>query len=208
MRNLVIKGLCLCTLMACMSFFGKKGIDKFYDDKNKFYETYRDVLKKGDFEYAHEKLKELYQGYKTYGLGEHLSDEYYVVCTEIYKEEFKQIILSDDPGMTRKLAFLISEIPDECNLEEGDKEQKYPIDYAKKSIKVTNDICDYVVSMAITLGNQELALAALKWYKKDLIDKSLDTSTTTTIYRLVTFQYKSRDAAKKKIDEAIANGML
>ena len=204
MRNLVIKGLCLCTLMACMSFFRKTGHEKFYDDKNKFYETYRDVLKKGDFEYAHEKLKELYQGYKTYELYGHLSDEYYVVCTEIYKEEFKQIILSDDPGMTRKLAFLISEITDECNFEEGDEEYYYDFDYPKKSIKVTNDICDYVVSMAITLGNQELALAALKWYKKDLIDKSASNPS----FRLVTFRYKSRDAAKKKIDEAIANGML
>ena len=212
MRNLVIKGLCLCTLMACMSFFGKKEtvketeketVKKINFNDYEFYQTYQDIIKIGDFEYAHEKLNEIYLYYNT---SLSMPDEYFIVSTEIYKAEFKQIILSDDPGMTKKLAFLISNIPTECDYEDGEETDGYSdIERAKKFIKVNNDICDYVVSMAITLGNQDLALAALKWYKKDLIYKQSDSS---SYYYVVNFRYKSRDAAKKKIDEAIADGML
>lgn len=186
-------------------------------------DCYQELIRDGFLEYAHQELKKVHQeimgesGSGIYCNAFRKEDmyKYYFAIAEVYSAEFKQIIASDDPNVIRKLALFISDVTVDGSYEAGVikaggyYEESGGLERQKCSIIAINKICSNTVSYAIAVGNRTLAETALMWFQQDLDYTRRDNKTEWDRYDYtITCSYKSRDNAKKRIEEAIASGLL
>ena len=139
-----------------------------------------------------------------------ISKKYFAAIDYVYSNEISSILTNGDDQAADKIVFLLSEIPIDGECKEGERwitddimivgvnERRF------KNIEAYNDVCieinklcDKALTLAINRKNKEFAQNLIELYKHD-IDTDGD-------YR-VKFVYKTRDAARQKLEDAIKEG--
>ncbi len=176
---------------------------------------YKKAVKDGNFEAAHNILEKMHDDYVE-ALGKAYAEDmwererpelanfrvvrqkYYAAIDYIYSHEITSILTNGDEQAADKIVFLLSEIPldgDKDGYYDGDSD--YPesqggIAYTNVCIAI-NKLCDKALTLAINRQNKEFAQNIIELYKPDFSRSD---------------NYKSRDAAKQKLEEAIKDGRL
>lgn len=176
---------------------------------------YKKAVKDGNFEAAHNILEKMHDDYVE-ALGKASAEDmwererpelanfrvvrqkYYAAIDYIYSHEITSILTNGDEQAADKIVFLLSEIPldgdDSGYYSEIDlPDYQSRIAYANVCIAI-NKLCDKALTLAINRQNKEFAQNIIELYKPD------DSSGSNN--------YKSRDAAKQKLEEAIKDGRL
>lgn len=197
-----------------MSFVNCNGNKLGILDTISFDGDYKKAVKEGDFETAHNILEKMHDDYVE-ALGkasadverEHeianianfkvVSKKYYAAIDYIYSHEITSILTNGDEQAADKIVFLLSEIPldgDDSGYygEIDSPDYQSRIAYANVCIAI-NKLCDKALTLAINRQNKEFAQNIIELYKPDSSGSD---------------NYKSRDAAKQKLEEAIKDGRL
>ena len=187
-------------------------------DSNSDEGNYKKAVKKGDFETAHNILDSIHDDYVE-ALGKACADvleggleirefkiirkKYYAAIDYIYSHEITSILTSGDDQAADKVVFLLSEIPLDGNVDGSyapfDSDYHYEqeeVAYKNICIEI-NKLCDKALTLAINRHNKEFAKNIIEHYKSEyeyLSDKSKN--------------FRARDEAKKKYEEAIKDGRL
>ena len=186
---------------------------KGFLDSNSDEGDYKKAVKEGDFETAHNILESIHDDYVE-ALGKACADvedlqeikkfkiirkKYYAAIDYIYSHEITSILTSGDDQAADKVVFLLSEIPLDGNVDgswayfDSDRPE-YQEEVAYKNICIEiNKLCDKALTLAINRHNKEFAQNIIELYKPDFSRSD---------------NYKSRDAAKQKLEEAIKDGRL
>ena len=197
-----------------LSFANCNGNKQEFLDTIKHGGNYKKAVKEGDFETAHGILESMHDELVE-ALGEAsaekmfredsgrtkfkvISKKYYAAIDYIYSHEITSILTNGDEQAADKIVFLLSEIPldgDKDGYYDGDSD--YPesqggIAYTNVCIAI-NKLCDKALTLAINRQNKEFAQNIIELYKPDFSRSD---------------NYKSRDAAKQKLEEAIKDGRL
>ena len=186
-------------------------------DSNSDEGDYKKAVKEGDFETAHNILDSIHDDYVE-ALGKACADmkesqeikkfkiirkKYYAAIDYIYSHEITSILTSEDDQAADKVVFLLSEIPLDGNVDGSyaplDSDSPYnQEDVAYKNMCIViNKLCDKALTLAINRHNKEFAKNIIEHYKSEyeyLSDKSKN--------------FRARDEAKKKYEEAIKDGRL
>ena len=185
---------------------------------------YKKAVKEGDFETAHDIIEKIHDEYVE-TLGKALSEEnkeidnslkiiskkYFAAIDYVYSNEITAILTNEDDQAANKIVFLLSEIPIDGECKDGeiwimsDAIEVIGIDERRfKNIGAYNDVCieinklcDKALTLAINRKNKEFAQNLIELYKHD-IDTDIDDH--------VKFVYKTRDAARQKLEDAIKEG--
>ena len=173
-------------------------------------------IKMEDFEYNHQKLNRDYES--LVGEDSYLSDveEFYAELEVAYKEEIAYYIEEYGENATDKVIFLVNTIPVIGEYNVGRVKGYYytvnPCEEktkkAKSAHRTINNICDYVLNLAIPFQFEKIIKSILLCYKPDINEIKYDLPDPrpnggTSYYDYhVTIKYTSRDAAKKRVQES------
>ena len=187
-------------------------------DSNSDEGDYKKAVKKGDFETAHNILDSIHDDYVE-ALGKAcagveggleikkfkiIRKKYYAAIDYIYSHEITSILTSGDDQAADKVVFLLSEIPLDGNVDGSwapfDSDSPYnQEDVAYKNMCIViNKLCDKALTLAINRHNKEFAKNIIEHYKSEHEFFSDEESKN----------FKARDKAKKKYEEAIKDGRL
>ena len=195
---------------------------------------YRSACEELDFGKAHEILDKLRDVYVNEGLRKASYQAYVDADIYIFREEVTYLMGLDDPNADKRILKLITETPlDGRKMDEGycsfyDVIEEFGgslVWLYSYCIKRNNQKCDIVMDLSIINGNKTLAKKVLSYYKDNMHIERGDefdwdsNLTKTGIYngKKVTFNgdnayiwYDSadKDAAQKKYNEAVKNGMF
>ena len=175
---------------------------------------YKKAVKDGNFEAAHNILESLHDDYVE-ALGKAcagveggleikkfkiIRKKYYAAIDYIYSHEITSILTSGDDQAADKVVFLLSEIPLDGNVEgnyapwdSDDPGSQEEVAYKNICI-VINKLCDKALTLAINRHNKEFAKNIIEHYKSE--------------HEFFSKNFKARDKAKKKYEEAIKDGRL
>ena len=152
----------------------------------------------------------------------------------IFREEVAFLMGLDSPDAETKIFKLLLDTPlDGTKLPEGKCEEYAATEgeylyYNQKGEKVWlyhycierfNQKCDIIVDLSILLGKQQLAAKALSYYKEDMVIEHADVFHTVKVKTkngtveikdsgYIWYDTRSKDAAQKKYDEAVKNGVF
>ena len=187
-------------------------------DSNSDEGDYKKAVKKGDFETAHNILDSIHDDYVE-ALGKACADmkesqeikkfkiirkKYYAAIDYIYSHEITSILTSGDDQAADKVVFLLSEIPLDGNVDGSwapfDSDSPYnQEDVAYKNMCIViNKLCDKALTLAINRHNKEFAKNIIEYYKSEYEFYGEEESKN----------FRARDEAKKKFEEAIKDGRL
>ena len=173
-------------------------------------------IKMEDFKYNHLNLNHEYASLAgEYTLLSRV-EEFYAKLEVAYKEEIAYYIEEYGENATDKVIFLVNTIPviGEYNVGrvKGDYSTVYPCEKktqkAKSAHRTINNICDYVLNLAIPFQYEKLIKSILLCYKPDINEIKYDLPDPKpngghAYYDYhVTIKYTSRDAAKKRVQES------
>ena len=187
-------------------------------DSNSDEGDYKKAVKEGDFETAHNILDSIHDDYVE-ALGKACADmedgqeikkfkiirkKYYAAIDYIYSHEITSILTSEDDQAADKVVFLLSEIPLDGNVRwsYAVPDSEYP--YKKEEVAykniciVINKLCDKALTLAINRHNKEFAKNIIDHYKSEYEFYGEEESKN----------FRARDEAKKKFEEAIKDGRL
>ena len=177
---------------------------------------YKKAVKEGDFETAHNILDSIHDDYVE-ALGKACADvedgqeikkfkiirkKYYAAIDYIYSHEITSILTSGDDQAADKVVFLLSEIPLDGNVDGSYApfDSDWPDDQeevAYKNICIEiNKLCDKALTLAINRHNKEFAKNIIEHYKSEYEGEEESKN------------FRARDEAKKKYEEAIKDGRL
>ena len=187
-------------------------------DSNSDEGDYKKAVKKGDFETAHNILDSIHDDYVE-ALGKAcagveggleikkfkiIRKKYYAAIDYIYSHEITSILTSGDDQAADKVVFLLSEIPLDGNVEgnyapwdSDDPGSQEEVAYKNICI-VINKLCDKALTLAINRHNKEFAKNIIEYYKSEYEFYGEEESKN----------FRARDEAKKKFEEAIKDGRL
>ncbi len=192
-----------------LSFANCNGNKQEFLDTIKHGGNYKKAVKEGDFETAHGILESMHEEFVE-ALGKASADEYkgdeianfkvvskkyFAAIDYIYSQEITSLLTNGDEQAADKIVFLLSEIPldgDESGYY-GDSDwprNQSRIAYTNVCIAI-NKLCDKALTLAINRQNKEFAQNIIELYKPDFSGSD---------------SYKTRDAAKQKLEEAIKDG--
>lgn len=198
-----------------LSFANCNGNKLRIPDTISFDGDYKKAVKEGEFETAHGILESIHDefvealgkalaegqwGYDKPGVANFkvVSKKYFAAIDYIYSHEITSILTNGDDQAADKIVFLLSEIPLDGKCEEGEScpdESPWPNDQSKIAYKNVcieiNKLCDKALTLAINRKNKEFAQNIIELYKPDFNGSD---------------SYKTRDAAKQKLEEAIKDG--
>ena len=187
-------------------------------DSNSDEGDYKKAVKKGDFETAHNILDSIHDDYVE-ALGKACADvedgqeikkfkiirkKYYAAIDYIYSHEITSILTSGDDQAADKVVFLLSEIPLDGHVDGGYAlfDSNWPDcqeEVAYKNICIViNKLCDKALTLAINRHNKEFAKNIIEYYKSEYEFYGEEESKN----------FRARDEAKKKYEEAIKDGRL
>ena len=187
-------------------------------DSNSDEGDYKKAVKEGDFETAHNILDSIHDDYVE-ALGKACADvkkgqeikkfkiirkKYYAAIDYIYSHEITSILTSGDDQAADKVVFLLSEIPLDGNVDGSwapfDSDSPYnQEDVAYKNMCIViNKLCDKALTLAINRHNKEFAKNIIEYYKSEYEFYGEEESKN----------FRARDEAKKKFEEAIKDGRL
>ena len=187
-------------------------------DSNSDEGDYKKAVKEGDFETAHNILDSIHDDYVE-ALGKACADmkesqeikkfkiirkKYYAAIDYIYSHEITSILTSEDDQAADKVVFLLSEIPLDGNVDGSwapfDSDSPYnQEDVAYKNMCIViNKLCDKALTLAINRHNKEFAKNIIEYYKSEYEFYGEEESKN----------FRARDEAKKKYEEAIKDGRL
>ena len=187
-------------------------------DSNSDEGDYKKAVKEGDFETAHNILDSIHDDYVE-ALGKACADvkngqeikkfkiirkKYYAAIDYIYSHEITSILTSGDDQAADKVVFLLSEIPLDGNVDGSwapfDSDSPYnQEDVAYKNMCIViNKLCDKALTLAINRHNKEFAKNIIEYYKSEYEFIGEEKSKN----------FRARDEAKKKYEEAIKDGRL
>ena len=187
-------------------------------DSNSDEGDYKKAVKEGDFETAHNILDSIHDDYVE-ALGKACADmkesqeikkfkiirkKYYAAIDYIYSHEITSILTSEDDQAADKVVFLLSEIPLDGNVDGSyapfDSDYHYEQEEVayKNMCIVINKLCDKALTLAINRHNKEFAKNIIEHYKSEYEYYGDDESKN----------FRARDEAKKKYEEAIKDGRL
>ena len=187
-------------------------------DSNSDEGDYKKAVKKGDFETAHNILDSIHDDYVE-ALGKAcagveggleikkfkiIRKKYYAAIDYIYSHEITSILTSGDDQAADKVVFLLSEIPLDGNVDGSwapfDSDSPYnQEDVAYKNMCIViNKLCDKALTLAINRHNKEFAKNIIEYYKSEYEFYGEEESKN----------FRARDEAKKKFEEAIKDGRL
>ena len=186
-------------------------------DSNSDEGDYKKAVKEGDFETAHNILDSIHDDYVE-ALGKACADvveggleirefkiirkKYYAAIDYIYSHEITSILTSGDDQAADKVVFLLSEIPLDGNVDGSyapfDSDYHYEQEeVAYKNICIViNKLCDKALTLAINRHNKEFAKNIIEHYKSEYEGEEESKN------------FRARDEAKKKYEEAIKDGRL
>ena len=198
-----------------LSFANCNGNKLRIPDTISFDGDYKKAVKEGDFETAHGILESMHDelvealgkasaedgwGNEKPGIANFkvVSKKYFAAIDYIYSHEITSILTNGDDQAADKIVFLLSEIPLDGKCEEGEScpdESPWPDKQSKIAYKngcvAINKLCDKALTLAINRKNKEFAQNIIDLYKPDFNGSD---------------SYKTRDAAKQKLEEAIKDG--
>ena len=187
-------------------------------DSNSDEGDYKKAVKEGDFETAHNILDSIHDDYVE-ALGKACADvkngqeikkfkiirkKYYAAIDYIYSHEITSILTSGDDQAADKVVFLLSEIPLDGNVDGSwaPFDSNYPYyqeDVAYKNMCIViNKLCDKALTLAINRHNKEFAKNIIEYYKSEYEFYGEEESKN----------FRAREEAKKKYEEAIKDGRL
>ena len=187
-------------------------------DSNSDEGDYKKAVKEGDFETAHNILDSIHDDYVE-ALGKACADveggqeiknfkiirkKYYAAIDYIYSHEITSILTSGDDQAADKVVFLLSDIPLDGNVDGSwapfDSDSPYnQEDVAYKNMCIViNKLCDKALTLAINRHNKEFAKNIIEYYKSEYEFYGEEESKN----------FRARDEAKKKYEEAIKDGRL
>ena len=187
-------------------------------DSNSDEGDYKKAVKEGDFETAHNILDSIHDDYVE-ALGKACADveggqeiknfkiirkKYYAAIDYIYSHEITSILTSGDDQAADKVVFLLSEIPLDGHVDGGYAlfDSNWPDcqeEVAYKNICIViNKLCDKALTLAINRHNKEFAKNIIEYYKSEYEFYGEEESKN----------FRARDEAKKKYEEAIKDGRL
>ena len=187
-------------------------------DSNSDEGDYKKAVKEGDFETAHNILDSIHDDYVE-ALGKACADveggqeiknfkiirkKYYAAIDYIYSHEITSILTSGDDQAADKVVFLLSEIPLDGHVDGGYAlfDSNWPDcqeEVAYKNICIViNKLCDKALTLAINRHNKEFAKNIIEYYKSEYEFYGEEESKN----------FRARDEAKKKFEEAIKDGRL
>ena len=214
------KSFFMYALLLAISLSFNNCIDspKGFLDSNSDEGDYKKAVKEGDFETAHNILESIHDDYVE-ALGKACADvkkgqeikkfkiirkKYYAAIDYIYSHEITSILTSEDDQAADKVVFLLSEIPLDGNVDGSyaplDSDSPYnQEDVAYKNMCIViNKLCDKALTLAINRHNKEFAKNIIEHYKSEYDYYGDDESKN----------FRARDEAKKKYEEAIKDGRL
>lgn len=214
------KSFFMYALLLAISLSFNNCIDspKGFLDSNSDEGDYKKAVKEGDFETAHNILESIHDDYVE-ALGKACADvkkgqeikkfkiirkKYYAAIDYIYSHEITSILTSEDDQAADKVVFLLSEIPLDGNVDGSyaplDSDSPYnQEDVAYKNMCIViNKLCDKALTLAINRHNKEFAKNIIEHYKSEYEYYGDDESKN----------FRARDEAKKKYEEAIKDGRL
>lgn len=214
------KSFFMYALLLAISLSFNNCIDspKGFLDSNSDEGDYKKAVKEGDFETAHNILESIHDDYVE-ALGKACVDvkkgqeikkfkiirkKYYAAIDYIYSHEITSILTSEDDQAADKVVFLLSEIPLDGNVDGSyaplDSDSPYnQEDVAYKNMCIViNKLCDKALTLAINRHNKEFAKNIIEHYKSEYEYYGDDESKN----------FRARDEAKKKYEEAIKDGRL
>lgn len=171
-------------------------------------------LKIEDFEERHKRLASLPP--RSADMGGTLAnypDDYYDETQQLYKEEIAFNLEQFGEEATKKIVFMINQIPVTGQYTVGTiittplRDKRNHLDHpeafdavcAQIAHKTINSICDYALGLAIGYGYKQMAQSIIRCYKPDiLITKTKDNINSSDEYKVST-NYQSRDNAKARI---------
>lgn len=212
MRKL-IQNVCMASLWAFLAFSvcscSCSGGKKQESSKPK---TYVEAISVNDFVTAHEIL----DGYLQAVINENaragwsnidMMEKFWGAADHIYKAEMMYLIEMNDQAANKRLIntlAMMNIIGDKPNVNQHywyhDKEYTYYL-----FVMRFNRLCDAILDISILNNNREMARQVLTMYKEDAISRKIKDETNTYAF---TFSYKSKEAATKKYNDAIKNGLL
>lgn len=180
-------------------------------------EAQRELRQKiADFEYNHQKFNQDYESLVGEGSSFRDVEKFYAELEVAYKEEIAYYIEEYGENATDKVIFLVNTIPVIGEYNVGRVKGYYPTvepcesntKKAKSAHRTINNICNYVLNLAIPLQYEKLIKSILLCYKPDINEIIYDIPNPEPNGVLaycdyhVTIKYTSRDAAKKRVQES------
>lgn len=158
-------------------------------------------------------------------------DEYVQADIYIFREEVTYLMSLEDPAVENRIIKLIMETPlDGTALNEGYCSRYLAEEAESRGVKVWlyhycleryNRKCDIVMELAVLQGNQSLAKKVLMYYKDNMhVEEGADFEDKTMMIKgkrielkalgegYIWYDSSDKDAAKKRYDEAVKNGVF
>ena len=207
-----IQNVCIVSaiaLLVCSCGFGGN------KDKKKP-TTYVEAISKNDFVTAHEILDGLLMEVIHYNaIGSIRSyqaiEEYWSAADHIYKAEMMYLIEMNDQSANKRLINTLASmniIGDKPLVKTGYSSWADKPEIYRLFLKRYNLLCDMILDIALLNNNSEMARQVLSMYKEDVIRNDANGKYGKDADYVYTFSYQSRDAATKKYNDAIKNGLL
>ena len=176
--------------------------------------TYVDAVSDNDYVLAHKFLDMYLQDVinaNARGLGTiDKMEVFWGAADHIYKAEMMYLIEMNDQAANKRLIntlAMMNVIGNKPVVNESysmyTKEYSYYI-----FVNRYNRLCDEILNISFLNSNREMARQVLMMYKEDAIPRKKNVGSNGVNYYTFTFSYRSKDAATKKYNDAIKNGLL
>ena len=206
-QNVCAIGACLLialSVCACSCSGGKKSSKP---------RSYVEAVSANDYVTAHEILDQYLQRAIDWNGGNFSNYEYiekfWGVADHIYKAEMMYLIEMNDQAANKRLinTLAMMNIIGTKPVVNENYHSKYTKEYSYYIfVSRYNLLCDEILNISLLNNNREMARQVLMMYKEDAIlrKKLVDGYEQYTF----TFSYRSKEAATKKYNDAIKNGLL
>lgn len=174
--------------------------------------SYVEAVSVNDFVTAHEILDGYLQEVINENAGGGWSniekmERFWAAADHIYKAEMMYLIEMNDMSANKRLIntlAMMNIIGDKPIANEHywyrDRQYTYYLFVSR-----FNRLCDAILDISILNNNREMARQVLTMYKEDAIARQIKGESNTYAF---TFSWKSKDAATKKFNDSIKNGLL
>jgi len=177
---------------------------------------YVQAIKENNFEKAHEILDEYYKDLiknnnsDLYHASDKYSERYWAAADHIYKAEMNYLLSENDPEANKRMIYTLANMNIVGDVvKDGEHisyNQIHRCENYSTFTKRYNRICDEILKIAIFYKNQDMAEQIIKLYKQDNDFEHEWCGKTDKYIAHITNSWSSRDAAQKKLQEAIDNG--
>lgn len=182
---------------------------------NKNDRDYVAAIRDNDFELAHEILDDLYVDLIKSNSNNSLnadkySERYWAAADHIYKAEMNYLLSENDPEANKRMIYTLANMNIVGDVVKDGEHISYNqiprCENYSTFTKRYNRICDEILKIAIFYKNQDMAEQIIKLYKQDNDFEHEWCGKTDKYIAHITNSWSSRDAAQKKLQEAIDNG--